>query len=93
MSDEGHALEIGLMPSGFCWPQGKRIAVVFNVAYEMWSDGVTSGVGPMGNVLADGIFDPNADSYGRYNAAVGSRRLLDILERHGISGSVLNRAR
>lgn len=89
MSDEGHALEIGLMPSGFCWPQGKRIAVVFNVAYEMWSDGVASGVGPMGNVLADGIFDPNADSYGRYNAAVGSRRLLDILERHGISGSVL----
>lgn len=77
------------MPTDFCWPGGKRIAVVFNVAYEMWSEGATSGVGPMGNVLADGIFDPNADSYGRYNAAAGSRRLLDILERHAIAASVL----
>lgn len=89
MSVEGLAPEIRPMPAGFCWPQGKRIAVVFNVAYEMWSEGATSGVGPMGNVLADGLFDPNADSYGRYNAVAGSRRLLDILERHGIAGSVL----
>jgi peptidoglycan/xylan/chitin deacetylase (PgdA/CDA1 family) len=77
------------MPLGLSWPEGKRIAIVFNIALEMWSEGVTSGVGPMGNVLGDGIFDPNADSYGRYNASCGSRRLLDILERRGIAGSVL----
>ncbi|MBJ3762498.1 polysaccharide deacetylase family protein [Maribius pontilimi] len=43
----------------------------------------------MGNLLGDGIFDPNADSYGRYNAEAGSRRLLGILDRHGLSASVL----
>ena len=71
------------------WPNGRRIAVVFNVAYEMWTDGATSGVGPMGNLLEGGLYDPNADSYGRYNAQVGSRRLLGILERRGIAASVL----
>jgi hypothetical protein len=29
------------------------------------------GVGPMGNPLPSGIFDPNADSYGRYGARAG----------------------
>ena len=82
-----------MLPADLCWPGDRRIAVVFNVAYEMWSEGASSGVGPMGNLLGGGIFDPNADSYGRYNAAVGSRRLLDILERHDISASVLTSGR
>lgn len=89
MNDKGHTVDTRPMPLGLSWPKGKRIAIVFNIALEMWSEGVTSGVGPMGNVLGDGIFDPNADSYGRYNASCGSRRLLDILERRGIAGSVL----
>lgn len=71
------------------WPDNRRIAVVFNLAYEMWTPGVTSGVGPMGNVLKDGLFDPNADSYGRYNATQGIPRLVSILERHGITGTLL----
>jgi peptidoglycan/xylan/chitin deacetylase (PgdA/CDA1 family) len=89
MSDKSHIPEIRPMPDGLVWPGGKRIAVVFDIACEMWSDGATSGVGPMGNLLADGLYDPNAASYGRYNAAAGSRRLVNILERHGITGSVL----
>ncbi|TMM51322.1 polysaccharide deacetylase [Sulfitobacter sabulilitoris] len=72
-----------------CWPDNRRIAVVFNLAYEMWSPGVTSGVGPMGNVLTDGLFDPNADSYGRYNATHGIPRLVSILERHGIPATLM----
>jgi len=71
------------------WPGNKRIAVVFNLAWEMWTPGRTSGVGPMGNVLANGCFDPNADSYGRYNTTAGMPRLLAIMERHGISASLL----
>jgi len=71
------------------WPGNRRIAVVFNLAWEMWTPGFTSGVGPMGNVLADGCFDPNADSYGRYNTAAGIPRLLAIMERHGIAASLL----
>ncbi len=75
--------------SHFVWPAGRRIAVVFNLAYEAWSEGATSGVGPMGNLLADGLFDPNADSYGRYNATHGIPRLVSILERHGISATLM----
>lgn len=75
------------------WPDGRRIAVVFNLAYEMWSDGATSGVGPMGNVLEDGLFDPNADSYGRYNASHGIPRLVAILERHGIPATLMTSGR
>ncbi|NNU79055.1 polysaccharide deacetylase family protein [Halovulum dunhuangense] len=71
------------------WPGGRRIAVVFNLAWEMWMPGATSGVGPMGNVLANGCFDPNADSYGHYNATAGIRRLTRIMERHGIAASLL----
>jgi peptidoglycan/xylan/chitin deacetylase (PgdA/CDA1 family) len=70
------------------WPDGRHVAVVFNVAYEAWSEGVTSGVGPMGNVLAGGVFDPNADSYGRYNANVGTRRLLMLLDEAGVKANV-----
>ncbi len=76
-------------PTGMLWPGGRRIAIVFNLAYEMWMPNTTSGVGPMGNVLADNIFDPNADSYGRYNANAGIQRLLGIVERHGVRASVL----
>lgn len=72
-----------------CWPDNRRIAVVFNLAFEMWSPGETSGVGPMGNVLGDGLFDPNADSYGRYNATHGIPRLVSILDRHGIPATLM----
>lgn len=71
------------------WPDNRRIAVVFNLAYEMWTPGVTSGIGPMGNVLRDGLFDPNADSYGRYNATRGIDRLVSVLERHGITATLM----
>ena len=33
------------------WPNGKRIAVVFNVCLEAWSDGKAPGISPMGNPL------------------------------------------
>lgn len=64
------------------------MAVVFNVAYEVWSQGAASGIGPMGNPLPAGVFDANADSYGRYGANAGIRRLMAILDDAGISANV-----
>jgi len=93
MSTDTNRPERRPLPGPPLWPGGRRIAVVFNVAYEMWSAGATSGVGPMGNMLPGGVLDPNAQSYGDYNAARGSRRVLDILERSGIRGSVLTSGR
>lgn len=70
------------------WPGDRNVAVVFNIAYEAWPEGATSGIGPMGNPLPGGAFDPNADSYGRYGATAGIRRLMDVLKRAGVSANI-----
>lgn len=88
MSTEPGSPEIRRAPRGMRWPGDRNVAVVFNVAYEVWSEGATSGVGPMGNPLPAGLFDPNADSYGRYGANAGIRRLTGILARTGIKANV-----
>ena len=82
------APKIRCCPANMRWPGGRNVAVVFNVAYEVWSEGNVSGVGPMGNPLHPGIFDVNADSFGRYGANTGIQRLMRILDRAGISANV-----
>src|ERR1700751_3276895 len=42
----------------------------------------------MGNPLRPGVFDVNADSYGRYGANAGIHRLMRVLDRAGISANV-----
>jgi peptidoglycan/xylan/chitin deacetylase (PgdA/CDA1 family) len=74
---------------GFRWPGGRNVAVVLNVAYEVWADGQVSGVGPMGNPLPAGVFDTNADSYGRYGANAGIQRLMRKLDKAGVVADVL----
>ncbi|MBK8062880.1 MAG: polysaccharide deacetylase family protein [Betaproteobacteria bacterium] len=73
----------------FRWPGGKRVAVIFNIAYEAWSDGQAPGIGPMGNVLKPGFFDTNAHSWATFGAVRGIQRLLDIVDRQGVKASVM----
>lgn len=73
----------------FRWPGGRHVAVVFNVAYEAWSDGKAPGLGPMGNPLPAGTFDTNALSWGHYGATRGMERLLRVLDRAGVRASVM----
>ena len=73
----------------FRWPGGKRVAVIFNIAYEAWSDGQAPGIGPMGNVLKPGFFDTNAHSWATFGAVRGITRLLDIVDRQGVKASVM----
>jgi peptidoglycan/xylan/chitin deacetylase (PgdA/CDA1 family) len=73
----------------FRWPGGRKVAVVFNVAYEAWSDGVAPGLGPMGNPLPVGTFDTNALSWGTYGQTRGIERLLRVLDRGRIIASVM----
>ena len=53
------------------WPGNKRIAVVFNVCLEAWSDGKAPGISPMGNPLPAGVHRGIAQfmGYGSYSAA------------------------
>jgi len=73
----------------FRWPGGRHVAVVFNVAFEGWSDGKAPGIGPMGNPLPAGTFDTNALSWGHYGAVRGIDRLLRTLDRVKFRASVM----
>jgi peptidoglycan/xylan/chitin deacetylase (PgdA/CDA1 family) len=75
--------------SAFRWPNGQRIGIVFNIAYEGWSDGKAPGIGPMGNPLQPGYFDTNAHSWASYGPTRGIQRLLRIAENNGIRTSVM----
>lgn len=77
------------LPDSFRWPGGKRVAIIFNIAYEAWSDGHAPGIGPMGNVLKPGYFDTNAHSWASFGLVRGIHRLLDIAGKHGIRTSVM----
>lgn len=77
------------LPDDFRWPGGRRLAVIFNIAYEAWSDGQAPGIGPMGNVLKPGFFDTNAHSWASFGLVRGIHRLLDIAQKHGVKTSVM----
>jgi peptidoglycan/xylan/chitin deacetylase (PgdA/CDA1 family) len=63
--------------------------VIFNIAYEAWSDGQAPGIGPMGNVLKPGFFDTNAHSWASFGLVRGIHRLLAIAEKHQVKTSVM----
>jgi peptidoglycan/xylan/chitin deacetylase (PgdA/CDA1 family) len=71
------------------WPGGKRVAVVFNICLEAWSDGKAPGISPMGNPLPPGVLDNMAISWAAYGARRGIYRLLEALARHGAKSSVM----
>ncbi|MFC0388918.1 polysaccharide deacetylase family protein [Muricoccus vinaceus] len=74
---------------GFRWPGGARAGIVFNIAYEGWSEGQVPGIGPMGNPLRPGVFDSNAASWGLYGATRGIWRALEVAARNGVRTSVM----
>jgi peptidoglycan/xylan/chitin deacetylase (PgdA/CDA1 family) len=84
-----HEPHITRLPDDFRWPGGRRLAVIFNIAYEAWSDGQAPGIGPMGNVLKPGFFDTNAHSWASFGLVRGIHRLLDIANKHRIRTSVM----
>ena len=78
--------------SGFRWPGGKPIAVLFNICLEAWSDGVAPGISPMGNPLPPGVLDTMAISWASYGPKCGIYRLLDALAAHHAKASVMTNA-
>ena len=74
------------------WPRKKRIAVVFNVCLEAWSDSKAPGISPMGNPLPPGVLDTMAISWAAYGVKRGIHRLLDALARQRAKASVMTNA-
>jgi len=73
----------------FRFPGGHRVGIIFNIAYEGWSEGQVPGIGPMGNPLKPGFYDANAASWGLYGAVKGIWRALDIAAKNGVKTSVM----
>ena len=74
------------------WPGGRRMAIVFNICLEAWSDGVAPGISPMGNPLPTGLVDSMAISWAGYGVTRGIHRLLDAHDRHEVPATVLANA-
>src|ERR1700686_1361782 len=74
------------------WPNKKRIAVVFNVCLEAWSDGKAPGISPMGNPLPAGVLHTMAISWAAYGVKRGIYRILDGLARQRAKASVMTSA-
>ncbi len=74
------------------WPGERRIAVVFNICLEAWSDGKAPGISPMGNPLPAGLLDTMAISWAAYGVNRGIHRMLDGFARHGARATVLANA-
>lgn len=71
------------------WPHNKKIAVVFNVCLEAWSDGKAPGISPMGNPLPAGLLDNMAISWASYGPKKGIYRLLDSFAKYGAKSSMM----
>jgi len=84
-----HLPTVTRLGDDFRWPGGKRVAVIFNLAYEAWSDGQAPGIGPMGNVLKPGFFDTNAHSWAGFGQVRGIHRLLGYADQRGVKVSVM----
>jgi peptidoglycan/xylan/chitin deacetylase (PgdA/CDA1 family) len=74
---------------GWMWPNDKRIAVVFNVCLEAWSDGKAPGISPMGNPLPSGVLDTMAISWAAYGYKTGIYRVLESFKRHAAKASFM----
>jgi peptidoglycan/xylan/chitin deacetylase (PgdA/CDA1 family) len=76
--------------SGFLWPGGRLVAVVFNIAFEAWSPGAAPGIGPMGNpIQRAGVLDTQAVAWAKYGPKRGIWRLLDILDGYQTRATVM----
>ena len=84
-----HSLSLRRAGDDFRWPDGKHIAVVFNIGYDGWSEDQAPSPGQMANPLPPGTFDTNAHSWASYGVVRGLSRLLDAADRNGIRTSVM----
>lgn len=84
-------LDISMNNPAYTWPNGRRIAVVFNVCLEGWSDGKAPGISPMGNPLPPqpGLVDTMAVSWAAYGMTRGIYRLLDSFKRFDATASIM----
>jgi len=76
---------VPLKNADWLWPNNKRVAVVFNVCLEAWSDGKAPGISPMGNPLPAGALDTGAKEFRYARDLVTALSMEQWLARWGIT--------
>jgi peptidoglycan/xylan/chitin deacetylase (PgdA/CDA1 family) len=70
------------------WPNGARIAVVFQIPLEVWGDDVQYALSYVpklpAEIAAKGVPDLLTESFKAYAGEVGIWRLIDLLDRHEV---------
>lgn len=72
----------------FAWPEHKRLAVIVTVLLENWGEGLAPPYGPMTTALKPGTYDRAGVTWSEYGGKEGIWRLLRIMDRHAIKGTV-----
>lgn len=74
------------------WPHGARVAVVVSVLLETWAEGTSPTYFPRTTPLKGGIPDLPGRQWSQFGAEEGVLRIVSILERAGIRGTVFANA-
>ncbi|WNV86131.1 polysaccharide deacetylase family protein [Umezawaea sp. Da 62-37] len=75
-------------PRQFTWPGGRKVAVMITAAVELWSEGHWPSYAPMAGAWPlPGAHDAHSTSWSEYGAKTGVWRLLDVLDRQGMTAT------
>jgi peptidoglycan/xylan/chitin deacetylase (PgdA/CDA1 family) len=77
----------------FAWPNGHRIAVLVTVLLENWSERNAPSYSPMTTPLKPGTYDRAGVTWSQYGGNAGIWRLVRILDRFGIKGTICANAK
>ncbi|HYC44181.1 MAG TPA: polysaccharide deacetylase family protein [Burkholderiales bacterium] len=74
------------------WPNGKRVAVLVSVLLETWAEGRSPTYFPRTTPLKAGTPDLPGHQWSQYGGAEGVWRIVSILDRAGVRGTVFANA-
>lgn len=90
----------GMNPPKVEWPDNARICISVNLAYEEGSetwisdgDDANEQLGEVATLIPPDLRDYWKESYFEYGSRVGVWRILDILDKHDVQGSIFVNAR
>jgi peptidoglycan/xylan/chitin deacetylase (PgdA/CDA1 family) len=77
-----------MTPTSFIWPRGKKIAVTVTVLLETWSEGKAAPYSIQTTSLRPGFVDYSGIAWGQYGGNEGIWRIMRILDRYGVPGTI-----
>ena len=92
-NDEETGEDAESLTKSLTWPNGKKVAVSFNVMFEVWPDDSAPNYSVQTTHLKKGTVDHAAKAWSTYGGRVGVWRLIRALERLGVPATFYVNAR